>query len=236
MMAKPIALIFGSTGAIGSTIVSWFEARGYDVWAGSRTFIQENDSNHQYFVFDPENSKDSLNNLIPGSVNSVVWAQGANLSDNIRDMDVNKHRTMYEANVLYIMIALQTLLEKKLLAPSARLCVISSIWQNLAKQDKLSYCVTKSALQGLVQSLAVDLGKEGVMINAVLPGPLDTPMTHANLTSGQITELKKLTPLGSLATLDDVASLVGFLCSEMNSGITGQFINADRGFSHARII
>lgn len=235
-MAKPIALIFGSTGAIGSSIVSWFEMRGYEVWAGSRTINQENDSNHQSFVFDPENPKDSLNELESGSVSAVVWAQGANLSDNIRDMDVNKHRAMYEANVVYILLALQMLLEKKLLAPSAKLCVISSIWQNLAKQDKLSYCVTKSALQGLVQSLAVDLGREGVMINAVLPGAVDTPMTRANLTSQQIAELQRLTPLGGLATLDDVANLVGFLCSEMNSGITGQFINADRGFSHARII
>ena len=74
------------------------------------------------------------------------------------------------------------------------------------------------------------------MVNAVLPGALDTPMTRANLSAAQINALQVSTPLGSLASLEDVANLVGFLCSENNTGITGQFIAADRGFSHARII
>jgi NAD(P)-dependent dehydrogenase (short-subunit alcohol dehydrogenase family) len=146
------------------------------------------------------------------------------------------HRDMYEANVGYILKSLQALLQADLLAPSARLCVISSIWQNLARQNKLSYSITKAALQGLVNSLSVDLGTSGILINAVLPGAIDTPMTHKNLTIEQIESIKKESPLGTLATLDDVAKLVYFLCSDNNIGITGQFIAADRGFSHARIL
>jgi hypothetical protein len=87
-----------------------------------------------------------------------------------------------------------------------------------------------------VNSLAVDLGTSGFLINAVLPGAIDTPMTHENLATEQIESIKKETPLGTLATLDDVAKLVYFLCSDNNTGITGQFIAADRGFSHARIL
>ena len=74
------------------------------------------------------------------------------------------------------------------------------------------------------------------VVNAVLPGPLDTPMTHANLTAAQIASLRGATPLGSLPSLEDVCGLVGFLCSPDNSGVTGQFVAADRGFSHVRII
>jgi hypothetical protein len=143
---------------------------------------------------------------------------------------------MYAANVTYILLSLQALLKRNLLAPSARLCIVSSIWQNIAKQNKLSYCVTKSALQGLVQSLLIDLGASGYIVNAVLPGPLDTPMTRANLSAEQLHRLEETTPLRSLATLEDVCNLVGFLCSQDNVGITGQFIAADRGFSYARII
>lgn len=235
-MTKPIALVFGATGAIGTRIADWFSGYGYEVWAGSRQADKSYSADSKTFVFNIDTPEANFKGLKSGSVTAVVWAQGANLSDSIRSLELEAHRNMYEANVVYILAALQTILKLNLLAPSARLCVISSIWQNLAKQEKLSYCVTKSAIQGLVQSLAIDLGKEGVMINAVLPGALDTPMTRANLTHQQIDELTRLTPLGSLATLEDVANLVGFLCSEANSGITGQFINADRGFSHARII
>ena len=74
------------------------------------------------------------------------------------------------------------------------------------------------------------------MINAVLPGALDTPMTRSNLNEYQLGQLQKMTPLGTLSTLDDVCNLVGFLCSKYNTGITGQFVAADGGFSHARII
>ena len=143
---------------------------------------------------------------------------------------------MYEANVTFILITLQTLLNHNLLKNDARLCVISSIWQNIARQKKLSYCITKSALQGLVQSLSIDLGKQGFLINAVLPGALDTAMTRSNLNSDQIHSLESSTPLQTLPNLTDVTGLVGYLCSKQNTGITGQFIAADRGFSNARIL
>ena len=74
------------------------------------------------------------------------------------------------------------------------------------------------------------------MINAVLPGALETPMTQRNLTAEQIDRLTHATGFGRLPMLTDVASLVCYLCSEQNTGITGQFIAADLGFSHVRIV
>ncbi|MCC7007114.1 MAG: SDR family oxidoreductase, partial [Ottowia sp.] len=171
------------------------------------------------------------------SFNAAVWAQGANCSDNIHSFDIDAHQQLYAANVSYILLSLQALLQQNLFSKHARLCVISSIWQNIARQNKLSYCITKAALQGLVQSLAIDLGTtHGYLINAVLPGALDTPMTRANLSEAQIGRLEEMTPLGSLANLADVSNLVGFLCSASNTSITGQFIAADKGFSYAKIV
>ena len=166
----------------------------------------------------------------------VCWAQGANQNDSVRDVDAAAHLEIYKANVLYVLITLKALLERRLLAAGARLCVISSIWQNLARQRKLSYCVSKAALQGLVLSAAADLAQEGYLINAVLPGALETPMTRRNLTGEQIERLSGATGFGRLPALEDVASLVCYLCSSQNSGITGQFIAADLGFSHVRIV
>jgi NAD(P)-dependent dehydrogenase (short-subunit alcohol dehydrogenase family) len=74
------------------------------------------------------------------------------------------------------------------------------------------------------------------LVNAVLPGALDTPMTRQNLSAEQISSLSAATPLGSLPDLEDVTGMVEFLCSEKNTGITGQFIAADRGFSNARFV
>jgi len=235
LLSQPLVIVFGASGAIGSALVTSFDQNRYTVLAGARNPVQvDQSSSIRTFQFNAECPDESLVGLEPESINAVVWAQGANLSDSIYSLDIDAHLAMYEANVTFILLSLQALLSKKILAPSARLCKIQR--RNIAKQNKLSYCITKSALQGLVQSLEIDLGPSGILVNAVLPGALDTPMTRTNLDEVQIKQLENATPLGTLATLEDVTNLVEFLCSEKNTGITGQFITADRGFSYARII
>ena len=83
---------------------------------------------------------------------------------------------------------------------------------------------------------ANDLAKDGYFVNAVLPGVIDTPMTHQNLSELQIEKVKKSTGFNKLNTLADVANAVYFLLSSNNTGITGQFIKVDLGFSDVRII
>jgi 3-oxoacyl-[acyl-carrier protein] reductase len=229
--------VFGATGAIGQAICRWYQTRGHDVVAvGRATSAPPSADGVQWVSWDigyPDRFPEALQSR---KLNAVVWAQGINFNDDIYSFDISEHQRIYAANVVFVLSSLQRLLKDKLLAPAARLCVISSIWQNIAKQKKMSYAITKSALQGLVQSLSIDLGSSGILVNAVLPGALDTPMTRANLSAEQIGRLEQMSPLGTLPSLDDVCNLVGFLCSEANTGITGQFVAADRGFSHARII
>ena len=229
-------IIFGASGAIGKALIDWFISNNFFVYAFSRN--TQNKKNNNSIEWLNLNSEDYslFEKLEDSSINSVVWAQGENLNDSIHSFDVDKFRKTIESNVSFILVTLHELLNKKKLKKDAKLCIISSIWQKLAKQDKLSYTVSKSALQGAVMSLAVDLGKTGMMINAVLPGAIDTPMTLKNLNENQIKAIKNNTPLKSLASLEDVSNLVGFLCSESNQGITGEFIRVDKGFSNAKII
>ncbi len=215
-------LLFGASGAIGSAISTAALDKGWRVTAASRATL------------DLANAAESLRTGTPYT--AVCWAQGANCNDSIYDVDLNRHMEIYQANVAFILITLKALLTERLLAPATRMCLISSIWQNLARQSKLSYSVSKAALQGLVLSASADLAKDGHLINAVLPGALETPMTRRNLTPDQIENLSRATAFNRLPALDDVASLVLYLCSPENSGITGQFIAADLGFSHVRIV
>ena len=230
-----VVLIFGATGSIGQAICAHFKAQEYLVIGVGRT------ENTEHSVVrwggDAKAFSDHIRPLLGGlRVDAVVWAQGMNFNDDIDTFNLEHHLQMYEANVTYILSTLKALTDFELLQKNSRLCVISSIWQNISRQKKLSYCITKSALQGLVQSLSIDLGKQGKLINAVLPGALDTVMTRANLNQAQIARLESMTPLGSLPQLADVAGLVAYLCSPQNNAITGQFIAADGGFSHARIL
>ena len=230
-------IIFGASGSIGSPLIDWFSSRDFYVYAVSRKNNLENKKNNVEWInldFSKDNNFSEISKI--ESIDAVVWAQGENYSDSIHTFDRKKFESLIYSNVTYILETLSVLLKSKKLKSEVRICIISSIWQNLAKQDKLSYTVSKSAIKGLVSSLVIDLGFNGAMINAVLPGVLDTPMTKSNLSEEQIDNIKKITPLKSLPSLIDVVNMVGFLCSDQNTGVTGQFIKVDKGFSNARII
>jgi hypothetical protein len=218
-MKPQIILLFGATGAIGSAIASTFKEKNWQVVGVGRDPSDLKSIISEYHAFD-----------------SVCWAQGANINDSVYNFDEAMHTSLYEANVLYVLKTIHELLKSKALAPRARLCIISSIWQNCARQNKLSYSVSKAALRGLVLSAANDMGRDGYLINAVLPGVLDTPMTRENLSLAQISAISNATQFQRLPTVDDVASAVYGLCNELNTGVTGQFVDVDLGFSHVRVI
>ena len=60
----------------------------------------------------------------------MVWAQGANLNDSLLDFDLDAHIEVLKANCVFVAATLAGLLEMNLIRDGARLCVISSIWQN----------------------------------------------------------------------------------------------------------
>lgn len=233
-------LVFGASGFIGSALVNYFLEIGYEVVGVVRKADNPFTLNarfNQILIDDKSLLDNGLEKLRgDGFFEAVVWAQGINFNDSISNFDLQNHLQMYEANVTFILTSLNSLKRHGFLAQNIRFCIVSSIWQSIARQDKLSYCVTKSALHGLVLSLSIDLGLEGHLINAVLPGVLDSSMTRKNLAPSQIEKIESATPLQSLPCLNDLLGLIGFLCSKNNTGVTGQFISVDRGFSNARII
>ncbi len=231
-------LLFGANGNIGREICDFFFNKGNPVIAISRKEFSS-ESCSDFVVCDVLNSdiaKELKKIYKNRKFDAVCFAQGLNVNDSIYDFDVKQNLDLYEANCLYIAIAVQSLIKADLLEKNTKICIISSIWQNIARQNKMSYCITKSALKGLVNSMAVDLAKDGFLVNAILPGALDTEMTRNNLSLVQLEKLQSFTMFNRLANIKDVASLTYFLCSADNTSITGQFINVDLGFENAKII
>lgn len=224
-------LLLGASGAIGSTIREKFISNSWDVIGVTRGQV----SNQCQVSWNPLDKASSLPSDV-GPFDAVCWAQGENGNDSIYSFNEATHREMYDANVLYVLSSLSYLLKNNLLTKPAKLCVISSIWQEISRQNKLSYGVTKSALKGLILSLANDMAVDGHLVNAVLPGALDTPMTRQNLSEKQLGAVIGATQFGRLTSLEDVANTAYFLCSPENTGVTGQFVKVDLGYSDVRII
>lgn len=232
------ALVFGATGAIGSAIAARFVDEGWHVTGVSRHGSASPRHGIVEMQYDPLTADGAAHAALAdaGPFDAVVWAQGANAADTVRTVEIEAHEALYRANCVYILVSLRELLQRGALAPQARLCVISSIWQKLARQNKLSYCMTKAALQGLVMAASADLAEEGILINALLPGALDTPMTRRNVAPEQLDRLRAATGFNRLPDVGDVSQMAYFLCSPANTGITGQFIAVDLGFSHVRLL
>ena len=112
-----------------------------------------------------------------------------------------------------------------------------SIWGSAGGKGHVAYATAKGAVHNLTRSLALDHAREGIRVNAVCPGEVDTPMLRGAgravpLTDAQLAEMAdRVVPNGRLAQPDEIARVVVFLCSDAASYMTGALVPVDGGWS-----
>ena len=111
-----------------------------------------------------------------------------------------------------------------------RIINVSSIYGLIGEKGELAYSTAKAGLIGLTKSLAKECGKDGVTVNAVLPGLTRTP-TVEKLMGDQYKEMIiTATPLGRMAEAEEVATVIAFLASDDASFITGSALPVSGGW------
>ena len=111
-----------------------------------------------------------------------------------------------------------------------RIINMSSVSGLIGNPGQTNYSASKAGMIGLTRSLARELGKRKVTVNAIAPGFIESEMTQA-LGDEVLKEVKKRVPANRLGTADDVAAAVVFLASSAASYITGQVITVDGGMT-----
>lgn len=137
-------------------------------------------------------------------------------------------------NLTGAFLCTQQVLPAMLAARSGRIINIASTAGLKGYSRMAAYCASKHGMIGLTRSLAVETAKRGVTVNAVCPGYTDTAMAQQavnGIAAGRgvskhdaLASLTRLSPLGRLATTDEVADAVAWLCSPGATAITGQAI------------
>lgn len=132
---------------------------------------------------------------------------------------------MYEVNLISIFSLSQQVLSK--MSEHGRIVNIASR-AALGARNYAHYVASKAAVVGLTRSMALDLAKYKINVNAVAPGVIQTPML---LQRSDVNELKEQQPLGSLGEADDIAHAVAFFADKRSKFITGQVLLVDGGRS-----
>jgi NAD(P)-dependent dehydrogenase (short-subunit alcohol dehydrogenase family) len=114
-----------------------------------------------------------------------------------------------------------------------RIVAISSFVAHVFRTDVATFpasAAAKAGMEALVRALAVEAAASGTTVNAVAPGyTRKDPGAHAALTPAQWEAVTAKIPLGRLGTPDDVAAMVGFLCSAEAGYVTGQVVHVNGG-------
>ena len=174
-----------------------------------------------------------------GAPDLLVNNVGASPSRNFLYMSDDDWRSLFELNLLSAVRCTRRLLPGMRAGKWGRIVMVSSgaaVYPNAALID---YAATKAAMVATGKALARKYGADNVLVNSVLPGLIHTSMWER--AAGEVAEANKTTaeavlaanarsvPVGRYGTADEVAALIGFLCSNAASYINGATITVDGG-------
>jgi 3-oxoacyl-[acyl-carrier protein] reductase len=219
-MKNRTALVTGGSRGIGKAVCELLRSRGAEVLAPSR---QELD------LLSSE-SIDAYFNALSRPVHILVNNAGINNIQECLDISEDNLSDSLQVNLLSPLLIAKKLIPGMRKNNYGRIVNISSVWSKVTKPGRLVYSMTKSGLNALTRSLAVELAESNILVNSVAPGYVNTELTKQNNTFADIEKIREVIPLKRLAEPEEIAEAVAFLVSSKNTYITGQVIIADGGF------
>lgn len=169
----------------------------------------------------------------------VVNSAGIGFENGFVDISVDEWRKVFDVNLNGTFYVTQAVVKSMIENRFGKIINISSMSGVKAKARRTHYCASKYAVNGLTESLALELAPFGVNVNAVCPGRTETEMTkkvlqkRAESLGRSYEEVRKeylaSVPIGRLGQPEDIASVVSFLASEEAGYITGKCLEVSGG-------
>jgi NAD(P)-dependent dehydrogenase (short-subunit alcohol dehydrogenase family) len=108
---------------------------------------------------------------------------------------------------------------------------LSSVNGHVAGANRTVYTATKHAVEGMTKAMAYELGPQGIRVNAIAPGFVETPLTHGLLSDDKVrTSQVRRMPLGRIMNVEDIMGAIVFLAAPVSRMVTGTSLVIDGGF------
>lgn len=242
---KPRALITGASRGIGAAVAKKLAADGYpvivhyqsreDAAQAVKAEIEAAGGTVELVRFDVtdyEASQAAIATLLAGTrpIGVLVNNAGVTADAPFPAMDREMWRKVIATSLDGFYNVTQPLSMPMIKLRWGRIVNLTSVSGVIGNRGQVNYSAAKAGLIGATKALAQEMAKRNVTVNAVAPGPVETDMFQGAIANGTpLEEVLKHIPMRRIATVDDVAAMVSFLCSDAAGYITGQVIGVNGG-------
>jgi 2-keto-3-deoxy-L-fuconate dehydrogenase len=239
-----VALVTGAASGIGRATVSELARRGAAVAAldvdqkggGDEALTMAGDVADAAAV--ERAVADTIDRL--GRLDIVVNDAGISSVGTVEDNDDAEWHRVLDVNVVGMVRVSRAALPHLRSSPAAAIVNVSSIAASAGLPQRACYSASKGAVLSLTLAMAADLIDDGVRVNCVCPGTVDTPWVHRLLDrapdpEGERTALEARQPIGRLGTADEIANAIAWLASPSSSFVTGTALAIDGGIGGLRV-
>ncbi len=241
MSEHKIALVVGGSRSIGKAIVLKLASMGFDIWLTYRSnmdaasevkdVVETMGRKCEMIAFDVSSHADTKNALSERSDKTppdvVVFNSGITRDNLLMWTTEEEWNDVISTNLNGFYNVTNAILFPMLREKRGRIIAISSTAGEVGQAGQVNYSASKAGLIGACKALAREVGKKNILVNVVSPGFIETDMTK-NITQDKVLPL---IPLNRVGSVDDIASVVGFLCKEENMYIHGQVIGVNGGLA-----
>ena len=253
MLKGKTALVTGGRGGIGRAICARFLHEGARIFAADLSAggsLQDGDTAEDFLQIDVTSEASVIAAFEhvaaeAGCLDILVNAAGIEIEKTIEETSLDEWNNIFAVNVTGTFLVSKhalPLLRRSNAAGGASVINFGSYDGFIADPGLAAYCATKGAVHALTKALACDHGPEGIRVNAICPGYVDTPMLQSFFEGegsggdgGTIDSLQQAVrdvhPMRTYGTPDDMANLVNWLASDEARYAAGQLWVLDGGLS-----